>query len=123
MYHRGMGLTLQDQATGAPTASHTRALTRFAHALSDPTRLGIMLALREGPAYPSELAEQLGVTRQVMSNQLTCLRGCGLVEATPQGRRVSYRLADPHLISALDELLRVVLRVDPQCCEGLECTC
>ena len=123
MYHRDMSLALSSHVKAAPTASHTRALTRFAHALSDPTRLGIMLALRESPAHPSELAERLGVSRQVMSNQLTCLRGCGLVEATPQGRRVSYQLADPHLTSALDELLRVVLRVDPECCEGPECTC
>ncbi|GAA1520243.1 DNA-binding transcriptional ArsR family regulator [Agromyces terreus] len=105
------------------SASHTAALARFGHALSDPTRVGVLLALRAEPAYPSDLAERLGVSRQVMSNQLACLRGCGLVESVPDGRRASYRLADGHLAAALDELLRVTLVVEPGCCAGETCTC
>jgi DNA-binding transcriptional ArsR family regulator len=105
------------------TVSHTAALARFGHALSDPTRVGVLLALREAPAYPSDLADALGVSRQVMSNQLACLRGCGLVTAIPDGRRSWYRLADPHLTAALNELLQTVLYVEPGCCSGEECTC
>jgi len=93
--------------------SHTAASARLGHALSDPTRAGILLALREAPGYPADLADALEVSRQVMSNHLACLRGCGLVEAVPDGRRSCYRLTDPHLAPALDELLRVVLFVEP----------
>jgi len=75
------------------------------------------------PAFPADLADALGVSRQVMSNQLACLRGCGLVEAIPEGRRTWYRLADGHIAPALDELLRVTLFVEPGCCEGEECSC
>lgn len=109
----------------APTATvtHTAALARLGHALADPTRTGILLALREAPGFPSDLAAGLGVSRQVMSNQLACLRGCGLVEAIPEGRRVWYRLADGHLAPALDQLLRLVLHVEPDCCDGDGCTC
>jgi ArsR family transcriptional regulator, cadmium/lead-responsive transcriptional repressor len=112
-------------STIAVTASvtHTAALARLGHALSDSTRAGVLLALRKAPAYPSDLAAALGVSRQVMSNQLACLRGCGLVEAIPDGRRASYRLTDPHLAPALDELLQVVLYVEPGCCAGDTCTC
>lgn len=113
--------TIADVTTA--TLTHTAALARLGHALSDPTRAGILLALRGASAYPSELAERLGVSRQVMSNQLACLRGCGLVAATPEGRRSAYRLADDHLAPALDELLRVVLVVEPDCCSGEGCTC
>ena len=109
--------------TATTTATHTAALVRLGHALSDPTRTSILLALREAPAYPSDLADALGVSRQVMSNQLACLRGCGLVEAIPDGRRTWYRLADPHLADALDGLLQLVLFVDPDCCDGEGCTC
>lgn len=105
------------------TATHTAALARLGNALSDPTRAGVLLALRDAPACPSDLADALGVSRQVMSNQLACLRGCGLVEAMPDGRRTWYRLADRHLAPALDELLRVVLSVDPGCCTGESCRC
>ncbi|NLP82756.1 winged helix-turn-helix transcriptional regulator [Microbacterium sp. CFH 90308] len=105
------------------TATHTGALARLGYALSDATRTGVLLELRNGPAYPSDLAEALGVSRQVMSNQLACLRGCGLVEAVREGRRSSYRLADEHLAPALNELLQVVLSVDPECCTGESCRC
>lgn len=103
--------------------SHTAALARLGHALSVPTRAGILLALREAPGSPSDLADALEVSRQVMSNHLACLRGCGLVEAVPDGRRSWYRLTDPHLAPALDELLRVVLFVEPDCCDGDGCSC
>ncbi len=110
-------------AVSTASSGHTAALARLGHALSDPTRAGILLALREVPGYPSDLATALGVSRQVMSNHLACLRGCGLVEGVPDGRRSRYRLADPHLTPALDELLRVVLFVEPDCCDGEGCTC
>ena len=60
------------------TLTHVSALSRLGHALSDDTRTRILLALRDGPARPSALAGELGVSKQVMSNQLACLRGCGL---------------------------------------------
>ncbi len=103
--------------------SHAEALSRLGHALSDATRVQILLALREAPAVPSDLAGALGVSRQVVSNQLACLRGCGLAEAVREGRHVWYRLADSQLAPALDELLRLVLVVDPDCCAGEECPC
>ena len=45
----------------------TDALTRFGHAMSDLTRTQVLLRLREGPAYPAELADLFGVTRQRIS--------------------------------------------------------
>lgn len=109
--------------TLAVAPSHAASLTRLGHALADPTRTRILLALTASPASPSELAEQLGVSRQVMSNQLACLRGCGLVVGERDGRRTWYRLIDPQLGSGLDELLRVLRTVDPDCCTGEECRC
>ena len=51
------------------------------------SRRRILIALLDGPAYPSELAENLGLTRGNVSNHLTCLRGCGLVVTQPEGPR------------------------------------
>ena len=62
---------------GNPT--HAPVLARFGYAISDPTRAQVLLALAESPSYPSDLADTIGVSRQSMSNHLTCLRGCGLV--------------------------------------------
>jgi ArsR family transcriptional regulator, cadmium/lead-responsive transcriptional repressor len=96
--------------------THGQVLARFGHALSDPTRARILLALRDAPAYPADLADLLGVSRQSLSNHLSCLRGCGLVVAVPEGRRTRYELTDPRLAHALGDLLGVVLAVEQRSC-------
>ncbi|MGY4543870.1 DNA-binding transcriptional ArsR family regulator [Arthrobacter sp. UYNi723] len=98
------------------TLMHAPVLARFGYAASDPTRARVLLALADEPAYPSDLADSLGVSRQSMSNHLTCLRGCGLVVAVPDGRRTRYELADAALGHAIRDLIGVVLAVDPACC-------
>jgi ArsR family transcriptional regulator, cadmium/lead-responsive transcriptional repressor len=98
------------------TLTQAPVLARFGYAVSDPTRARILLALSEAPSYPSDLADSLGVSRQSMSNHLTCLRGCGLVAAVPHGRRSRYELADVRLGHAIKDLIGVVLAVDPACC-------
>lgn len=54
--------------------------------------------------YPAELADQLGTSRANLSSHLTCLRECGLVTATAEGRHVRYELADQRLGDALEIL-------------------
>lgn len=98
------------------TLTHAPVLARFGYAVSDPTRARILLVLAEGAAYPSGLADSMAVSRQSMSNHLTCLRGCGLVVASQDGRRTKYELADERLGHAIRDLLGVVLAVDPVCC-------
>lgn len=104
--------------TRVKISTSTDALARFGHALSDPTRTRVLLTLRKGSAYPADLADLAGVTRQTMSNHLTCLRGCGLVVAIPEGRRTRYELTDARISHALGDLLDLVLVVDPECCGG-----
>lgn len=89
------------------------AMNRLGRALADPTRCRILLALLDGPAYPAQLAANLGLTRSNTSNHLTCLRGCGLIVARPEGRQTRYELVDDALRHALSQLLGVVLAVDP----------
>lgn len=92
--------------------SRLDAMNRLGRALADPTRCRILLALLAGPAYPAELAADLRLTRSNASNHLACLRGCGLVVATPQGRQTRYELVDEKLAHALGDLVGVVLAVD-----------
>ncbi|NEB39976.1 helix-turn-helix transcriptional regulator [Streptomyces sp. SID14515] len=97
------------------------ALARVGTALADESRRRLLLALLEAPAYPSDLAARLGLTRGNVSNHLSCLRGCGLVKTVPDGRRVRYELADPKLAHALAELAALVLLVDHQGRPDQEC--
>jgi DNA-binding transcriptional ArsR family regulator len=76
-------------------------LARVGTALADPTRRRVLVQLISGPGYPAEMAEDFGTSRANLSNHLTCLRECGLVTATAEGRRVRYELADDRLADAL----------------------
>lgn len=82
-------------------------LHRLGRALADPNRCEILRCLLEGRHYPSELAAHLGLSKANVSNHLACLRGCGLVTATQEGRRQRYELADPRLAHALSDLLEL----------------
>ncbi|MET9769416.1 metalloregulator ArsR/SmtB family transcription factor [Streptomyces sp. NPDC006415] len=93
-------------------ASDIEVLARFGRALADPIRCRLLLALREAPAYPSDLAEALGISRTRLSNHLACLRDCGLVVTVPDGRRTRYELADERLGTALDDLRSAVAAVE-----------
>lgn len=88
-------------------------MSRLGRALADPTRCRILLVLLTGPAYPGQVAVALDLSRSNVSNHLTCLRGCGLVVGTPEGRQMRYEIADTHLAHALRDLLDVVLEVRP----------
>ena len=70
------------------------------------------MTLLERPAYPAALAEELGLSRQNVSNHLACLRDCGLVVAEPEGRQSRYEISDPLLAHALGDLMRVVITID-----------
>ena len=94
-------------------------LSRVGKALADPTRCSILVCLLEGPHYPSDLAAHLGLTKANVSNHLTCLRGCGLVSATAEGRRVRYEQADARLAHALADLYGLAAEIDlPSVGEG-----
>lgn len=102
--------------------SPVEVMSRFGKALADPTRAAVLLQLQQGPAVLSELAAQIGVSRQILSNHLACLRDCGLVVGVPAGRNVRYELSDPKLAHALEDLLGTILTVEAVCqCGTPEC--
>lgn len=98
-------------------ASRIDVMNRLGRAMADPTRSRILLSLLERPGFPAELARELELTRTNVSNHLACLRGCGIVVASPEGRHTRYEIADGHLTKALTALVDVVLAVD----EGVPC--
>lgn len=99
-------------------------MNRLGRAMADPSRSRILLALLDAPGYPAELSRDLDLTRSNVSNHLTCLRGCGLVVATPEGRRTRYEIADPHLAVGLRHMLEAVVAVDEGApCADEKCEC
>lgn len=86
--------------------------------LSDPSRLGILEALRSGPASVGELVTVTGLSQPNVSNHLACLLDCGLVSRSQKGRFVYYRLSDARvdgLLNNAEELLAEVARGVYEC--------
>ena len=85
---------------------------------SDPSRLSILEALREGPLTVSEIVRSTKLTQPNASNHLACLRDCGLVTVRQQGRFAYYTLSDDRVAGLLllaDELLADVARGVYEC--------
>ena len=87
-------------------------LGRVGTAMADGVRQQILVRLMDGSAYPAELADEMGESRANISNHLACLRGCGLVRATREGRQMRYDLADLNLARALKLLGEITLAVE-----------
>jgi DNA-binding transcriptional ArsR family regulator len=104
---------LYSPAMAVLTRSDLSTLARVGTALADPTRRRVLVQLIDGPGYPAEMADSFGTTRANLSNHLTCLRECGLVTATAEGRRIRYELADQRLADGLRILARLSLRPLP----------
>lgn len=98
-------------------------MNRLGRAMADPTRSRILMMLLNDAAYPAGIADELGLTRQNVSNHLACLRDCGIVAAEPEGRQTRYQIVDLHLAQALNDLVGVALAVDASApCMDTTCT-
>lgn len=85
---------------------------------SDPSRLAILDALRAGSLTVTEIVEITGLSKSNASNHLGCLRDCGLVTSSQQGRYVHYQLSDSRVATVLnliDELMADVAKGIYEC--------
>ena len=79
--------------------------------LADPSRLALLEALRDGDRTVSELVAATGLSQPNTSTHLACLRDCGLVTSSQDGRFVRYALAGPRVAAVLraaEEILAAV---------------
>uniref|UniRef100_A0A7C2NUL6 Transcriptional regulator n=1 Tax=Thermoanaerobaculum aquaticum TaxID=1312852 RepID=A0A7C2NUL6_9BACT len=102
----------------AAKANAVQLQAKLFRGFADPSRLSILQALRGKPLTVGEIVAITGLSQPNVSNHLSCLRDCGLVTATPQGRFVLYALSDPRveqLLRLADELLADVAKGVYQC--------
>ncbi|MDD9979270.1 MAG: metalloregulator ArsR/SmtB family transcription factor [Boseongicola sp.] len=77
---------------------------RHLRALSNPSRLFLLCALANGEKCVGELERASGMGQAYVSQQLARLRQDGIVEATREGRKVSYALSDSRVAPILTVL-------------------
>lgn len=87
------------------TNTHIFRLTEIFKLLGDPTRLKILLALKEEELCVCDLAILLGVSRSAVSHQLRLLKAMRLVKFRREGKIAYYSLDDTHI----SELIEVAM--------------
>ncbi len=84
-------------ASRADQLSRSEVLATFFQGLADPTRVRILELLAERPRTVRELQADLGLAQGRVSSHLACLRWCGYVVGTVDGRFNRYQLVDPRV--------------------------
>jgi DNA-binding transcriptional ArsR family regulator len=85
----------------AINADNAPKLAEMLKSLGHPIRLQLVAILCESDERVGDLADQLGVTPSIVSQQLRILRMTGLVEVTKDGGVARYTLAEPRLVDLL----------------------
>jgi rhodanese-related sulfurtransferase len=79
-------------------------IARIGKATSSPARLEVLDLLSQGPRTVEAIASQIGQSVANTSHHLQVLRGARLVEAEKAGTYVTYRLADPLVVTFILQL-------------------
>jgi DNA-binding transcriptional ArsR family regulator len=94
--------------TGAQARARTEALARRLKAISDPTRLAMLDALRNGPRTVSQIATAFSLAQPTVSNHVKVLRDAGLVTDRREGTRrylIVQHEAVEELLASLHDVL------------------
>ena len=88
-----------------------QARAEFCRVLTDPKRLAIVEALRDGERSVGDLADELSCSLPNVSQHLSTLRAAGLVARRRDGTTVYYRLAEPRILEACEIVAGIVERI------------
>ena len=71
--------------------------------LSDPTRLRILLLLKEGEHNVTAISELMRMLQSDVSHKLKLLIDCRVYKASREGKTIFYTLDDHHVIDILNQ--------------------
>lgn len=86
-----------DGRINSEITSSYEAAGELLRALSAPARIGIVVALDDGPKCVHELVDALQAPQPLISQHLRVLRSAGVVKGSRSGREISYSLTDEHI--------------------------
>ncbi len=83
-------------------------VSKLFKAISDPTRMEILFALRNSTLSVTELTKKIGLSQSAISHQLRVLRDANLVVNNRVGKEVFYSLADDHVHEIFNQAIEHV---------------
>ncbi|WP_429103526.1 ArsR/SmtB family transcription factor [Enterococcus faecalis] len=94
---------MQSEATIMKQMEEIKQVSQLYKVLSDPTRLRILLLLKESEHNVTAISEQLEMEQSAVSHQLKLLRDSRVVKARREGKTIFYTLDDHHVIDILNQ--------------------
>lgn len=104
------GLLSEKLTNGEESNSQSKeVLLQKLKALSDNSKLEILLALKEKPMYNLEIAKQLGLSAATMSHHMNVLLYCGFVTVEKKEGKVYYCVNEASQKKFIEELQTILL--------------
>ena len=81
------------------------AVTQLFKALSDPTRLKILLQIAQGEIAVNDIALAIDAKQSTVSHQLRLLKQANLVKTRREGTTIFYTVDDTHVIEISNQTI------------------
>ncbi len=85
------------------------ALAEYFKVFSEPNRLAVLDALRQGPLNVTAVVERTGLSQALVSKHLKLLTIAGVVKRRPEGSLVFYEVADKGVFKLLAQAEKQLL--------------
>ena len=80
---------------------------QFLKVLTHPTRIAILMILRDGEHCVCHMEAHLGLRQAYISQQLSVLREAGLIQDRREGWNIFYRATDARVYAVLDAVQKI----------------
>ena len=94
-------------------------LAEYFKVFSEPNRLAVLSALREGPRNVTAVVECTGLSQALVSKHLKLLTIAGVVRRRPEGSLVFYDVIDPAVFTLLSQAEALLLAARRQQLDAL----
>jgi DNA-binding transcriptional ArsR family regulator len=95
------------------------ALAEYFKVFSEPNRLAVLDALRQGPLNVTAVVERTGLSQALVSKHLKLLTIAGVVKRRPEGSLVFYEVADKGVFKLLAQAEKQLLTARRQQLDAL----
>lgn len=90
-------------------AAPLEPLAEYFKVFSEPNRLAVLEALRDGPRNVTAVVEATGLSQALVSKHLKLLTIAGVVQRRPEGSLVFYGVVDPTVFALIAQAERLLL--------------
>ena len=97
-------------------------LAEYFKVFSEPNRLAVLMALRDGPRNVTAVVEATGLSQALVSKHLKLLTIAGVVRRHPEGSLVFYEVSDRAVFKLIGQAEKLLLATRRQQFDALAAT-